>query len=111
MKILIAADGSDYTKRMLAYLAAHEAWLGRQHEYTVLHAVPELPADAAAYLPGENLQRCYRDAADAVLNPIRAFFRQVGLQAAFIDTVAAPADAIASTASTAQCATPVLIVR
>jgi hypothetical protein len=28
MKILIAADGSPYTKRMLAYLAAHDEWLG-----------------------------------------------------------------------------------
>ena len=28
MKILVAADGSSYTKRMLAYLAAHDEWLG-----------------------------------------------------------------------------------
>ena len=32
MKILIAADGSDYTKRMLAYIAAHDEWLGKHHE-------------------------------------------------------------------------------
>ena len=28
MKILIAADGSVYTKRMLAFVAAHDEWLG-----------------------------------------------------------------------------------
>jgi hypothetical protein len=28
MKILVAADGSSFTKRMLAYLAAHDEWLG-----------------------------------------------------------------------------------
>ena len=28
MKILVAADGSPYTKRMLAYVAAHDEWLG-----------------------------------------------------------------------------------
>jgi hypothetical protein len=30
MKILIAADGSTYTKRMLAFIAAHDEWLGPQ---------------------------------------------------------------------------------
>ena len=40
MKILVAVDGSDYTKRMLAYLAAHDEWLGDHHEYTLVHAVP-----------------------------------------------------------------------
>lgn len=40
MKMLIAADGSAYTKRMLAFIAAHDEWHGRQHTYTVLHCVP-----------------------------------------------------------------------
>jgi hypothetical protein len=31
MKILVAADGSAYTKRVLAYLAAHDEWLGPAH--------------------------------------------------------------------------------
>ena len=30
MKILVAVDGSKYTKRMLAYLAAHDEWFGRK---------------------------------------------------------------------------------
>ena len=40
MKILVAADGSPFTKRMLAYLAAHDEWLGSKHRYTVLNVVP-----------------------------------------------------------------------
>jgi hypothetical protein len=40
MKILVAADGSPFTKRMLAYLAAHDEWLGGAHAYTVIHTVP-----------------------------------------------------------------------
>ena len=40
MKILVPADGSPYTKRMLAYLAAHDEWLGGQHQYTVITVVP-----------------------------------------------------------------------
>ena len=30
MKILIAVDGSAYTKRMLAFIGAHDEWLGPQ---------------------------------------------------------------------------------
>ena len=43
MKILIPVDGSPFTKRMLGYLAAHDEWLGKQHEYTVLHVETPLP--------------------------------------------------------------------
>ena len=46
MKILVAVDGSSYTKRMLAYLAAHDEWLGDQHDYTVLHVVMAVPPRA-----------------------------------------------------------------
>ena len=35
MKILVAVDGSVYTKRMVAYIAAHDEWLGDRHEYTL----------------------------------------------------------------------------
>ena len=40
MKVLVAADGSRFSKRALAYLAAHDEWLGAQHDYTVLTVVP-----------------------------------------------------------------------
>ena len=43
MKILIAVDGSSFTKRMLAYLTAHDEFPGRGHDYTVLHTVPPVP--------------------------------------------------------------------
>jgi hypothetical protein len=33
MKILLPVDGSQYTKRMLGYVAAHEELFGPQHEF------------------------------------------------------------------------------
>ena len=48
MKILVAVDGSDYTKRMLAYWAAHDEWLGDSHEYTLLTVIPAVPPRAAS---------------------------------------------------------------
>ncbi len=51
MKILLLTDGSEYTKRMLAYVAAHNEWLGDRHQYTVLHVVPFVPPRASSMLP------------------------------------------------------------
>ena len=36
MKILLAVDGSDYTRRMLSYLTTHDELLGPGHRYTAL---------------------------------------------------------------------------
>lgn len=98
MKILVAADGSEYTKRMLAYLAAHDEWLGDAHQYTVLHAVPAVPPRAAAALDKEILKDYYADEGEKVLKSIRTFFNKQRIQAEFISKVGPAADVIASTA-------------
>lgn len=98
MKILIAVDGSDYTKRMLAYIAAHEEWFGIEHNYTVIHAVLAVPHRAAAFV-GQNVVREYYESdAELVFKPIRAFFAQQGLEATFVHTVGHVADSIAEMA-------------
>ena len=84
MKILLAVDGSSYTKRMLAYVAAHDEWLGARHQYTVLSVVPFMPARAAAVTARDVIQRYYTDEAERVLKPIRRFFKQQRLEANFI---------------------------
>ena len=76
MKILIAADGSAYTKRMLAFIAAHDEWLGPHHSYTVLHCVPAIPHRAAAFVGKQQVQAFYEDDAEIVFKPIRSFFKR-----------------------------------
>ena len=98
MKILIAADGSPYTKRMLAYVAAHDEWLGPQHEYTVLHVEPTLPHNAAHMLGREVCERYYRDQAAEVLDPVRKFFEQQSLRASFLSKIGPSAATIAEAA-------------
>ena len=51
MKILLAVDGSAYTKQMLAYLATHDEMLGASHDYTVLTVQAALPALATPAPP------------------------------------------------------------
>lgn len=71
MKILLAVDGSAYTAQMLAYLAAHERWLGAGHDHTVFHAVEELPGGLIAAMSDEAVQARYHAEAQSVLEPVR----------------------------------------
>ena len=98
MKILVAVDGSSYTKRMLAYLAAHDEWLGSQHQYTLLHAVAPVPSRAAAALERPILKDYYEATAQRVFKPLRTFFDQQGLSAQFVSKVGQPAEVIAEAA-------------
>jgi len=98
MKILIAADGSEYTKRMLAYMAAHDEWLGARHEYTVIHSVLAVPHRAAAFVAADVVTRFYDDDAETVFRPIRAFLQQQGIHATYVHTIGHAAESIAKTA-------------
>jgi nucleotide-binding universal stress UspA family protein len=98
MKILAAVDGSSYTKRMLGYLAAHDEWLGPQHEYTLIHSVPAVPPRAAAVLDKAVLKGHYEDEAEKVFKPIRAFFAKQGLNANFVAKVGPAAESIVALA-------------
>ena len=98
MKILAAVDGSPYTKRMLAYVAAHDDWLGAHHQYTLLHVVHAVPSRIAAQLDKAALLAYYGEAAEKVFKPLRTFFARQGLQADFVAKVGPSAPVIAEVA-------------
>jgi nucleotide-binding universal stress UspA family protein len=94
MKILVAVDGSPFTKRMLAYLAAHDEWMGQHHDYTVLTVVPAVPPRAAAVLDKEALKGYYADEAEKTFKSIRTFFGKQKLKAEFVYKVGHAAEVI-----------------
>jgi nucleotide-binding universal stress UspA family protein len=98
MKILVAADGSSFTKRMLAYLAAHDEWLGGAHAYTVLNTVAAVPPRAAAVIDKQLLADYYAAEAEKVFKPIRQFLLKQGIDATFVSKVGSAADTIAALA-------------
>jgi nucleotide-binding universal stress UspA family protein len=98
MKILLAVDGSDYTKRMLAYLAAHEELLGRRHEYTVIHSVHVVPPHAASFVGSATVNQFYSEEAEAVFKPVRAFLHLQGIEATFLQRAGQAAQSIAAVA-------------
>jgi nucleotide-binding universal stress UspA family protein len=98
MKILIAIDGSDYTRRMLDYLASHD-WLCSGHALTVLAVVLPLPHRAAAFAGRDLAQSYYEDDAEQILRPVREFLQAHGLEASFVHKIGHPAECIARTAT------------
>lgn len=95
MKILIAVDGSAYTKRMLAFIGAHEEWLGPQHRYTVLHCVPAIPHRAAAFVGRQQVQAFYEDDAETVFKPIRSLLKLHTVAATFVHRIGSAGPTIA----------------
>lgn len=79
MKILLAVDGSDYTKRMLAWLAVHPEVLGSGpggNQFTAITVVSPVPPHVTHHLPRDIVQHWYDDQAKAVLEPVREFARR-----------------------------------
>jgi nucleotide-binding universal stress UspA family protein len=97
MKILIAVDGSSYTRRMLDYLASHD-WLCSGHALTVLAVVLPLPHRAAAFAGRDLSHSYYEDDAEQVLRPVREFMQAQRLEAMFQHKVGHPAECIAHAA-------------
>ncbi|MDB5941225.1 MAG: UspA [Ramlibacter sp.] len=76
MKILLAADGSAFTKKALAFLVTHEGVAGANDELVVLHVQPSLPPRVKGMVPADTVADYHREEADAVLAPIDAFLKR-----------------------------------
>lgn len=79
MKILIAVDGSAYTKKMLAYLVTHEASFVQGSEFTLLTVQPHLPARATTVLDKTFVDSYYLEEAERVLAPVTKFLLRHGV--------------------------------
>jgi nucleotide-binding universal stress UspA family protein len=74
MKILLAVDGSEYTKKMLAYLTTHDSLFTPDNDYTIFTAQPELPAR-------EIVGKYHTDEAEKILGPVSKFLLRHGIDA------------------------------
>ena len=99
MKILLAVDGSSYTKHMLAFLAARPELLGKDRTHTAITVVPALPPHVARFLPKGVESSYYTDEAAVVLKPVQAFAAQQGWSLEVRHVVGAAGDAIAEAAT------------
>ncbi len=81
MKILLAVDGSSYTKKMLAYLSTHDEMFGSGNDYTVLTVQPALPPRARAAVGKEVVDNYYADETGKIMAPVGKFLSRHGIDA------------------------------
>ncbi|MDP2254456.1 MAG: universal stress protein [Polaromonas sp.] len=98
MKILLAVDGSSYTKKMLAYLATHDELFSVNHDYTVLTVQLALPPRARAAVGKEIVDSYYADEAEKVIAPVSKFLTRHGINAKSLFKVGSVGDTIAKMA-------------
>lgn len=98
MKILLAVDGSPYTKKMLAYMAAHELF-SEKNEYTAITAQMVLPSQARAALGKELVHKYYEDEGLRVMAPVTKYLLRHGIHAKCIWKTGKPGEFIAKTAT------------
>ncbi|MDB5882860.1 MAG: UspA [Ramlibacter sp.] len=80
MKILLAADGSEYTKKALAFLVAHESLCGAGDEIVVFNVQPAVPPRVKTMLGAAAVSKYHREEARKVLEPIERFLKRHDLQ-------------------------------
>jgi nucleotide-binding universal stress UspA family protein len=99
MKILLAADGSDYTKKALAFLVTHEGICGPNDELFVLNVQPPVPLRVQGMLSTAVVDEYYRDEAHKVLDPIEQFLKRHALNFHMKMVVGSPAKEIIAAAT------------
>ncbi|RRS03296.1 universal stress protein [Aquabacterium soli] len=98
MKILLAVDGSPYTRKMLAWLSANDDFLAGAHQYTVLTVTPVIPPHAARLFQASELKAYYDDTAEAVFKPIRKFTARHNLATQYVGKTGNAGEVIAKVA-------------
>lgn len=98
MKILLAVDGSPYTKKMLAYLTTHPELFGTHNEFTVFTVVFPLPPRARAAVGAEVAQGYYDEESEKVTAPIVTFLKHHNMSLKVEHMVGQPGEAIAKVA-------------
>jgi nucleotide-binding universal stress UspA family protein len=79
VKILLAADGSQYTRRSVAYIVKHLDLLGVKPEIHLLHVRPPLPHPAAQALGASIVRRYHSDETRKALAASKRILRRANV--------------------------------
>jgi len=102
MKILLAVDGSAYTKKMLAYLATHNELFSTNNQYTLLTVQSRIPPRARAAVGKEVLADFHRQESEKILAPVSTFLLRHGIDANSIAKVGHAGALISKTADSGK---------
>jgi len=102
MKILVAVDGSRYTKKMLAFLVTHNDTFGGNAQYTLLNVQPPLPYRAEQVAGREAVQKWRDEESSKILDPIRKFLSRHDISFTVKVTVGIAGERIATMAESGR---------
>ncbi|RQO48785.1 universal stress protein [Variovorax sp. KBW07] len=86
MKILIAVDGSAYTRKALDYLVANRAMFVDGHQLVVVHVCTGVSSNVARHLSKELVSNYYAEESAKVLDPVKALLAEKGVSNYTIDS-------------------------
>ena len=102
MKILLAVDGSAFTKKMLAYVTTHLDLFSGDIEYTALTVQGALPPRARAAVGREAVDAYYAEESAKVLDPVVKFLTRHKLNVTTLSKVGNAGELIAKTAESGK---------
>jgi len=76
MKIILAADGSSYTKKALAFLVTHSEIAGGDGHVVVVNVQPAMPPRVKSMVGAAAVNDYHADEAAKVLKPIEKFLQR-----------------------------------
>ncbi|HEY0825958.1 MAG TPA: universal stress protein [Ramlibacter sp.] len=76
MKIVLAADGSSYTKKALAFLVTHEEIAGGDGHIVVVNVQPAVPPRVKSMVGATAVNEYHAEEAAKVLKPIEKFLQR-----------------------------------
>jgi len=91
MKILLAVDGSEYTKKAAAFLVTHERLASPEDELVVLHVQTAVPPRVKTMLGASAIRSYHSDEAAKVLAPLERFLKRHDLNFRTVWVVGSPA--------------------
>jgi nucleotide-binding universal stress UspA family protein len=102
VKVLVAVDGSDYTRRIIDFLTSNLDIMHQPAEFTVLHAVQKMSQHAVAVLDRSMVKRYYQEEANRIFRPLRRRFKAFGMEANFVYKVGNAAEVISGEAESGK---------
>ena len=94
MRVLLAVDGSKYTKKALAFLVTHESLVNSNDELFVLNVQIQVPGRVRTMLGSAEVAAYHREEGEKVLDPIKKFLDKHALNYRCVSVVGHPVEEI-----------------
>ena len=102
MKILLAADGSDYTQKALDFIVANKQSLELEGELVVIHVQMPLPTGFNVVVGFEEAQKLHTLEAEDFYKPIRKFLDEHAIACRCVTKIGPIVEEIIETADAEQ---------